>query len=164
MRKLKETPSQTAGPYLHIGMMPEASGTEPKNWTSFCSQTGAKEYQLNMRLFDGGEEAVTDAIIEVYHASGMTRTTYEEANGLFSFGFNETSDAPFTLFVMARGINVGLCTRVYLPDEAENLSDNVLQTVPEARRETLIAKKTDEIQFMFDIHLQGEHETVFLEF
>ena len=164
MRKLKETPSQTAGPYLHIGMMPEASGTEPKKWTSFGGEKEAKEYQLSMRLFDGADAAVTDAIIEVYHATGWARTTYDETKGYFSFRFDQNENAPFMLFVIARGINLGLCTRVYLPDNSEDPMDSVLQSVPEARRETLFAKKTDEKQFTFDIHLQGEHETVFLEF
>lgn len=164
MRKLKETPSQTAGPYLHIGMMPEASGTDPKNWISLGSQAGRRKFTLNLRLFDGAEELVTDAIIEVYHTSGWTRITHEEAKGCFCFEFDEINSAPFTLFIMARGINLGLCTRVYLPDDLESPQDLILQSVPQGRRETLFAKKTDEKQFMFDIHLQGEHETVFLEF
>jgi protocatechuate 3,4-dioxygenase alpha subunit len=63
-----------------------------------------------------------------------------------------------------RGLLSHLFTRIYFEDEAEaNASDNVLNSVPQPRRATLIAKGEGPGQYRIDIHLQGEHETVFFD-
>ena len=72
------------------------------------------------------------------------------------------------LWVVARGINLGLNTRLYFSDEAEaNSNDAVLNIIEsEARRQTLIAQrevKEGAVTYRFDIHLQGEGETVFFD-
>ncbi len=69
-----------------------------------------------------------------------------------------------TVWIVARGINVGLQTRMYFPDEAEaNAQDPVLLRIEHRQRvETLIAS-VDGSVYTFDIHLQGEKETVFLD-
>ena len=64
------------------------------------------------------------------------------------------------------GINIGLNTRMYFADEHEaNASDPVLNLIEwEVRRKTLIAEREvrgTEVVYRFDIHLQGENETVF---
>ena len=72
------------------------------------------------------------------------------------------------LWIVARGINIGLNTRMYFGDEAEaNAEDPVLRLVehPERRR-TLIAAREErggEVVYRFDIHLQGDNETVFFD-
>lgn len=74
--------------------------------------------------------------------------------------------APYiSVCVFARGLLVHLFTRIYLPgDEAALAADPVLSQVPKARRGTLIAKDGGKGTYRFDIRLQGEGETVFLEF
>ncbi len=72
------------------------------------------------------------------------------------------------LWVVARGINIGLNTRMYFADEHEaNASDPVLNLIEwEVRRKTLIAEREvrgTEVVYRFDIHLQGENETVFFD-
>lgn len=72
------------------------------------------------------------------------------------------------LWVVARGINIGLNTRMYFADEQEaNQTDPVLNLIEwEVRRQTLIARREargGEIVYRFDIHLQGENETVFFD-
>ena len=72
------------------------------------------------------------------------------------------------VWLAARGINIGLSTRMYFSDEAEaNARDPVLNIVePQERRDTLIAQREErggEIVYVFDIHLQGERETVFFD-
>ena len=52
-------------------------------------------------------------------------------------------------------------TRIYFADERQR-GDPVLATVPEDRRDTLIAQPDDD-GYRFDIHLQGEGETVFFQ-
>lgn len=70
-----------------------------------------------------------------------------------------------SLTVFARGVLSHLYTRVYFSDEATaNGEDPVLALVPSARRGTLIAERApDGTGYTLDIHLQGEHETVFFE-
>ena len=63
-----------------------------------------------------------------------------------------------------RGLLSHLYTRIYFDDEAEaNKADEILQSIPASRRHTLIAKSIGPAQYRFDIHLQGEHETVFFD-
>ncbi len=73
------------------------------------------------------------------------------------------------LWVVARGINIGLNTRMYFADEHEaNASDPVLNLIEwEVRRKTLIAEREvrgSEVVYRFDIYLQGENETVFFRY
>ncbi len=72
------------------------------------------------------------------------------------------------LWIVARGINIGLNTRMYFADEAEaNADDPVLRLIePEERRKTLIAPRATrdgQAVYRFDIHLQGDKETVFFD-
>ena len=68
-----------------------------------------------------------------------------------------------SLWITARGINIGLQTRMYFEDE-DNSADPLLNRIEQRQRvETLIAKKTGEGTYRFDIVLQGEGETVFLD-
>nr|WSY50128.1 protocatechuate 3,4-dioxygenase subunit alpha [Streptomyces sp. NBC_00886] len=67
--------------------------------------------------------------------------------------------------VFARGLLVHLFTRIYLPgDEAALAADPLLSGLDAARRNTLIAQDDGRGTYRFDIRLQGEGETVFLEF
>ncbi|WP_405626318.1 protocatechuate 3,4-dioxygenase subunit alpha [Streptomyces sp. NBC_00016] len=74
--------------------------------------------------------------------------------------------APYlSVCVFARGLLVHLFTRIYLPDDKAALaSDPLLTRVDPARRDTLIATRGELGTYRFDIRLQGEGETVFLEF
>jgi protocatechuate 3,4-dioxygenase alpha subunit len=74
--------------------------------------------------------------------------------------------APYiSVCVFARGLLVHLYTRIYLPDDAAALTaDPLLARVPAERRDTLIAGRQGDGTYRFDIRLQGEGETVFLEF
>ncbi|MER6036710.1 protocatechuate 3,4-dioxygenase subunit alpha [Streptomyces sp. NPDC001835] len=73
--------------------------------------------------------------------------------------------APYlSVCVFARGLLVHLFTRIYLPgDEAALAADPLLARVGD-RRGTLIAGDEGAGTYRFDIRLQGEGETVFLEF
>ena len=68
--------------------------------------------------------------------------------------------------VFARGMLRQQYTRIYFAGEAANADDAVLALVPEVRRSTLMARPkpgTDPVVYAFDIHLQGDHETVFFD-
>ncbi|MEU6159870.1 protocatechuate 3,4-dioxygenase subunit alpha [Streptomyces sp. NPDC047130] len=75
-------------------------------------------------------------------------------------------NAPYiAVCVFARGLLMHLFTRIYLPgDDAALAADPVLRRVPDDRRSTLIAEEQAPATYRFDIRLQGENETVFLEY
>ena len=71
-------------------------------------------------------------------------------------------------WIASRGINIGLATRMYFGDEtAANEQDPVLNIIEQPeRRKTLIASRSERdgaTIYTFDIHLQGERETVFFD-
>jgi protocatechuate 3,4-dioxygenase alpha subunit len=71
-------------------------------------------------------------------------------------------------WIVARGINLGLHTRMYFSDESDaNAQDAVLNIIEwEARRKTLVAQRESrggQVVYRFDIRLQGEDETVFFD-
>lgn len=74
--------------------------------------------------------------------------------------------APYlSVCVFARGLLVHLFTRIYLPgDQTALAADPLLARLDGARRDTLIARDEGHGTYRFDIRLQGEGETVFLEF
>lgn len=69
------------------------------------------------------------------------------------------------LAVFARGMTQQVITRIYFEDEAANSADPILALVPTDRRATLIAKREqgDVLTYRFDVHLQGDKETVFFD-
>ena len=69
-----------------------------------------------------------------------------------------------TVWIVARGINIGLHTRMYFGDEeTANAEDPVLARIEHrVRVPTLIAAR-DGDTYNFDVHLQGEKETVFFD-
>ncbi|KUQ16819.1 protocatechuate 3,4-dioxygenase subunit alpha, partial [Klebsiella aerogenes] len=109
---------------------------------------------------------------------GWGRTCSDFASGVWRFqtikpgavvGRDGRIMAPhLNLWVVARGINIGLNTRMYFADEqAANEQDPVLNLIEwEVRRQTLIAQREvrgDEVVYRFDIYLQGDKETVFFD-
>ncbi len=183
----KESPSQTAGPYVHIGLTPgqlRVMHSEIDDLGSGPLEVGLGERILVCgRVLDGSAEPVSDAIVELWQAdsdgtyrNGWGRTVCD-GNGVFRFdtvkpGRVEDSTgnlmAPhLTLWIVARGINVGLHTRVYFDDEEEaNKSDAVLALVDADRRQTLLGKRSQvggKTAYTLEIHLQGENETVFFD-
>ena len=191
MAKLKETPSQTAGPYVHIGLAPAAAGFDIFDTTLGPNPAtpGAPGEHISVEgvVRDGNGDPVTDVLIEVwqadaegrYHATpgnsfrGWGRVVSDFDSGEWRFntikpGATQGESAPHIAFwVVARGINLGLNTRMYFGDESEaNAADPVLASVPEDRRPTLIATRAErdgKPVYRFDIRLQGLGETVFFD-
>lgn len=180
----KESPSQTAGPYVHIGCAPNwvgITGVYPVDPGNALPQdiSGAR-IRIEGRILDGNGDLVRDALIELWqlNESGergiWLRQPTDLTTGFYQFDTVKPTSrdgAPHVcLWIVARGINLGLNTRVYFPDE-NNAADPVLHAAGN-RRGTLIASRPDEEEderdvgvpvYRFDISLQGEHETVFLD-
>ncbi len=67
--------------------------------------------------------------------------------------------------VLMRGLLRGLVTRAYFPGEPLNETDTVLGLVEPERRQTLLLSQTNEPDLVtWQIAMQGEDETVFLDF
>lgn len=201
--ELKETASQTAGPYVHIGLAPKAAGFDifEKNFTNVLagSDTPGERIRIEGRVFDGSGTPVRDVLIEIWQANaagkynhpadrqekpldttfrGWGRACSDFESGVYTFetikpgsviGRNGRPMAPHVnLWIVARGINIGLNTRMYFSDETEaNAKDPVLNLIEwEVRRKTLIAQRSEEngqVVYRFDINLQGPEETVFFD-
>jgi protocatechuate 3,4-dioxygenase alpha subunit len=159
--RLPLTPSQTVGPFFRIGLAttigPHVVGD---------GMPGA--IRISGQVFDGVGEPVPDAMIETWQPEGAGRCATDE-EGHFAIVTTKpegdgTSGAPhLDVSVFARGLLTRLVTRVYFPEESEaNDADPVLQSLSPADRTTLVAVREDG-GLRFDIHLQGERETVFFD-
>lgn len=182
--QLKESASQTAGPYVHIGCLPNFVG----NRATYDQDLGTgplfpnvttNRIKITGRIFDGAGALVKDAMIELWQAdhegrfakgsdAGWGRQPTHFETGEFSFdtikpgAFSDHlgHHAPHvSLWIVARGINIGLNSRLYFDDD-DVTGDPVLALVDPDRRSTLIAKKQD-AGYHLDIVLQGGNETVF---
>lgn len=200
---LKETASQTAGPYVHIGLIPHQAGFDifQNNFGNVVAGAATKGERIVIegRVFDGTGTPVRDALIEIWQANadgrynhpadrqkkpldpdfrGWGRTGADFKTGIYTFetvkpgaviGRHTRMMAPhINVWIVSRGINIGLHTRMYFSDEADaNAADPVLNLIEqEERRQTLIAKRTSrdgKTVYLFDIVLQGENETVFFD-
>ena len=199
LNRLRETPSQTAGPYVHIGLTPNFVGIggvydRDLGLTMVNERTAGERVRLVVTMFDGAGAPLKDALVEVWQAdaagfyaspaemrghadpefAGWGRCPADMESGACVFETIKPGRVPFpdgrmmaphiSLWIVARGINLGLHTRVYFPDEEEaNAADPVLSRIEHrARVATLIARK-DGDAYLFDVHLQGALETVFFD-
>ncbi len=115
----------------------------------------------------GGQEGADPGV------SGHCRFAADAVSGEFTLRTVKPGPVPhraggqqaphISLWIVARGINIGLQTRIYFEDE-DNSADPLLARIEQRPRvETLIAKKLGPGQYRFDIRLQGAGETVFLD-
>ncbi|SFJ33160.1 protocatechuate 3,4-dioxygenase subunit alpha [Aerobium aerolatum] len=199
LNRLKESPSQTAGPYVHIGLTPnfaEITGVYPDDLgTSMVNdKTKGERITITGRVLDGTGTPLKDALVEIWQAdadglynspsemrgsadanfTGWGRCPSGMDDGVFRFETIKPGRVPYpdgrmqaphvTLWIVARGINIGLQTRMYFPEEeTANAEDPILGRVEHRIRVgTLIAQKV-EGGYSFDIHLQGDKETVFFD-
>ena len=200
---LKETASQTAGPYVHIGLIPGMAGFDifEKNFTNVLAGPNTKGERITLegRVLDGTGTPLRDVLLEIWQADaagrynhpadrssgvrdedfrGWGRAGSDFETGLITFETikpGATVDktgrkcAPHVnVWIVARGINIGLNTRLYFSDEeAANAADPVMNLIEQpVRRSTLIARRNaraGKVVYDFTINLQGPDETVFFD-
>lgn len=195
MTTLKQTPSQTVGPYFAYGLCPQQYNYDLKSlFTPVLAEPEVPGTHISIvgNVYDGEGKAISDAMIEFVQADASGRYVENAAqareSGFRGFarcgtgtdaqarfvietvkpGAVEPGSAPYIdVIVLMRGMLVHAFTRLYFDDEAAaNAADPVLAQVPEARRETLVAKRLAGISshvYRFDIHMQGPKETVFFD-
>jgi protocatechuate 3,4-dioxygenase alpha subunit len=179
------TPAQTVGPYFAIGLpWPEGTQAVAPDAPGAITISGLVSDGAGEPIRDclieiwGADPDGNFADLWGYHGPsayegfrGFARYGEEDGPGVFSLV--TLKPGPLTLEsgtvlaphlgvnVFARGMLHHVVTRIYFGDEQEaNAADPILQSVPEARRGTLIAEPTDH-GYRFDIRLQGPGETVF---
>jgi len=186
----KQTPSQTIGPFFHMGI---PRGVEN---VLVNEHTRGERICIIGQVFDGEGKPIPDALVEIwqadagghfdhpadlgraqadlqFHGFGRSDTIKE---GCFSFrtvkpgplpGPGGKLQAPHVdVRIFSRGMLIHAVTRLYFAGEPANETDEVLNSIDAARRPTLIATlegSGDLPTYRFDIHLQGDRETVFFE-
>ena len=183
---LTPTPSQTVGPYLHLGLTDARS-------ISRIAGDGAKGERvwLTFRVLDGDGAPVPDAMIELWHADSEGNYAKDSSAGNPDFrgfggmataedgsctfetirpgcvaGPGETVQAPhINVSILGRGILKRLSTRLYFAGEPANAVDPILALVPDNRRATLLAQPNPAraSNWIFNVRLRGENETVFFD-
>ena len=181
------TPSQTVGPYFHIGL-PYEGGPEP------VPPGAPGAIRVTGTLFDGEDKPVDDALIELWQANRAGRYDHPEdtradipleegfhgfgrcptdASGRYEFVTVKPGPVPapgggtqaphIQVAVFARGLLKHLVTRIYFPEEAAaNEADPLLARVDPELRSALVAVEEDG-GYRYDIHLQGDRETPFFD-
>jgi protocatechuate 3,4-dioxygenase, alpha subunit len=176
------TPSQTVGPFLSLGL----------TWTDghlVVPEGTPGAVRIAGRLLDGAGAPVPDGVVETWQADADGRFDHPDdprgasGSGFGGFGRCSTDDegryqivtvkpgaigdgqAPhIDVTVLARGLLQHVVTRIYFPDETEaNAADPLLSSLPPERAATLVAQPVGAGELRFDIRLQGEGETVFLQ-
>jgi protocatechuate 3,4-dioxygenase alpha subunit len=201
---LNETASQTAGPYVHIGLAPKQAGFDifENNFGNvlFNAKTKGERIHIKGRVIDGSNAVIKDVLLEIWQANaagrynhpadrqeskpidknfrGWGRACTDFESGIYTFdtikpgsvtGRDGKPMAPhIRVWLAARGINIGLATRIYFSDEEKaNAADPVLNSIEWVeRRKTLVAQRSEKngkVVYTFDVHLQGPDETVFFD-
>ncbi|WP_299601765.1 protocatechuate 3,4-dioxygenase subunit alpha [uncultured Tateyamaria sp.] len=195
---LKESPSQTAGPYVHIGCVPNFCGItgvydQDLGSTMVNDQTKGERITVTGTVFDGTGTPLKDALVEIWQAdtdgiyktgdprgagdpnfTGWGRAAGDYDTGIWTFETIKPGAVPFpdgrmmaphiAFWIVARGINIGLQTRIYFPNDPMVANDPWLTRIEHQNRvQTLIAKEASPATFQFDIHLQGPDETIFFD-
>ena len=189
----KQSPSQTVGPYFAYSLTPEDYGRKGIASNRLAGLAQSDCIRIEGRVFDGVGDAVNDAMVEIWQANGAGRYAHPvdgrddlpltdgftgfgramtDTNGWFWFetlkpgrvpGPGNQLQAPHIgIIVFSRGMQAHVFTRLYFSDEPSNSEDPVLESIDAKRRPTLIAELSDGV-YRFDIHLQGDHETVFFD-
>lgn len=197
--RLKESPSQTAGPYVHIGLTPNFCGIsgvydQDLGTVMVNAKTRGERITVRARVLDGTGAPLKDALIEIWQAdasglynspselrgaadpnfTGWGRMPTDMETGECVFETIKPGRAPFkdgrlmaphiTFWIVARGINLGLHTRMYFADEEKaNTEDPVLARIEHRLRVPTLIARRDGDAYVFDIHLQGDKETVFFD-
>ncbi|MEP7285294.1 MAG: protocatechuate 3,4-dioxygenase subunit alpha [Chloroflexota bacterium] len=188
---LKQTPSQTVGPWFKFGLVFEGGNN------LLTDETKGQRINIKGRVFDGDGAPIVDALVEIWQpdAQGIFNSPadprHAEVDPHFH-GFGRAETAPDNIYtfktikpgriawddkqeqspfinvrIFARGMLNFVITRLYFSDEQSNQTDPVLNLIQDTkRRQTLIAQlepSNDLPTYYFDIVLQGDHETVFFE-
>ena len=182
-RDLTATPGQTIGPFFHYAL--------PFDLDRELVPVGSPgSVRLHGHVYDGAGQPVPDALLEIRQADGSgdvprVEGSLRRAGGDFTgwgrsstdrtgrYWFSTVEPAPtgeggaafFAVTVFARGLLNRLFTRIYRPgDRAALAGDRLLAGLDDDLRRSMVAERDPDGSLRFDVHLQGERETVFLRY
>jgi protocatechuate 3,4-dioxygenase alpha subunit len=170
------TTSQTIGPFSHEAWQWAADACMPGN----LKATGPTLLVSGI-VYDGDGNPINDAQIEAWTPAGAAsepgqlipgfRRVPSGADGEFSMRIpapeaaaGAAGEPAAYVTVFARGLVKHQFTAVFLEDDAGLAHSAILNQVPEARRATLLARKTGDGQYHWDIRMQGDRETAFFDY
>jgi protocatechuate 3,4-dioxygenase alpha subunit len=161
------TTSQTIGPFSH----------EAWKWATELNPA-AGAITIRGVIYDGAGAPINDAQIESWQPAAASAESAADLPGFRRVPSGE--DGGFTLqlskvdqtagepvayvTVFARGLVKHQFTAVFLADDAGVSQSAILDQVPAARRATLLAERNADGSYRWDIHMQGERETVFFDY
>lgn len=161
------TTSQTIGPFSH----------EAWKWASDLNPA-AGAITIHGIIYDGAGAPINDAQIESWQPAaadaeaaanipGFRRVPSGEDGGFrlqLSRAEQAAGEPVAYITVFARGLVKHQFSAVFLDDDASVSQSAILEQVPAARRATLLAARQPDGSYRWDIHMQGERETVFFDF
>jgi protocatechuate 3,4-dioxygenase, alpha subunit len=178
-----QTPSQTVGPFFAYSLTAKQYGY---NYNSIITDSLVDEsvegerILITGRIFDGQGNVIPDAIIELIQYFEIDNQEIKSKIARVGTGTSNDSSFTFTtikpkaingqapfigVIIMMRGSLHHLHTRLYFSDE-NNQQDSLLNSIPQDRRNSLIAnklQKNNQVFYEFNIRMQGENETIFFE-
>jgi len=167
---LVATPSQTVGPFFSFGLT-----TNTALGRMAGRDTPGERIRLQIQVIDGAGTPVPDAVIEAWHADRAGAALFgrleTDPDGVCAFdtvypGPAAPGDAAHVnLCIFMRGLLRHLYTRCYFAGEPLLETDGILAEVPAERRGTLIARRHETVPstWTFEVHLQGDRETVYFD-
>ena len=185
---LDETPFQTAGPFLHIGCMPNKIKINNlyKNdlgKVPFKNKNEIEMITVEGSVFDGNGIALDDVMLETWQCDENGQ--FFEDNGFARFipnkltkqfklftvkpgqveNLDEKNQSPhICLSISSRGLNMTLNTRIYFEGD-DLINDPILSMIKNSKGniDSLVAKKIKKNIYVFNVFLQGNKETVFFD-
>ena len=181
-------PFQTVGPFFQV-LVGQVRGRD----VLVGDKTQGTRITIAGTVFDGAGAPMPDALVEIWQADangrfqhpadtrpGATDAAFSgfgraatDPSGHFVFdtikpgvvpGPDDRAQAPHVLVsITARGVLTRYITRLYFADDERTAADPILELVPAARRQTLMATPTAPGRYQFDIRIQGPGETVFFD-
>jgi protocatechuate 3,4-dioxygenase alpha subunit len=161
--KFIPTASQTVGPFFSIGLAPLYQNG------STASASSEEKITIRGTVFDADHLPIPDAILEFWGPNEFARVPTAE-DGTFAVSVEMPFVGPtraqhFDVLIFMRGLLKPVYTRVYFGTSDAIANDSILKLVPQARIATLFAASNGSpSQFVWNIVMQGENETVFFEF
>lgn len=186
---LRATASQTVGPFFRLGLEPmfapvvagpEIPGEHVTIRGRVLDGDGAPVPDAVIETWQADAEgrypdpSGPRSAAATHGFQGYGRTPTDE-QGRFTLSTIKPGRAPgpdgspqaphLVVLIFMRGLLRHLLTRMYFPDDTSNEDDVILRLAPAERRATLIARAASDEDgvLLWDIHLQGEDETVFFE-
>jgi len=161
-----DTPSQTAGPFLHIGCTPSITGInifkDELGSTPFKNISLNEEINIKGKIYDGNNDPIIDAMIETWQCDengkyfnyqGFSRRVTDFKTGEYQIKTirpgnqikenGKISPSYILFWIVARGMNRPLITRMYFEGDPLIKSCPMVNSIPDINARKLLVGKLD---------------------